>query len=491
MMLPITAIPGLDVLLAHPDFLQHHEPYEYIEIPRGYIPKLIKLRLTEPLDRRYDRLLKALGAALEAKEKTVAFCTVDEEGEQPRIHGIEQTWHEYQAIALALQRQNKNANRVTILTYDSGLKAFALQYGITVKTPKNHVYRGRRVVQAPATAPQFFTGQAISLACWKHNFPNAEPLHPNEFVEISHTTSSDVDKSNTHSQHEAQDEPTSTSKKQAKIDRSFSNVRCYDATLHSLEPLKYLERRPALLDDIKPRNAGQAMLFNALLAPPEEVAVILVSGAFGTGKTFLTTAAAYAGVQMNQYEHIYICPRDARLGDPIGAVPGDTTEKTQTKARPIEDALRDFFRITNPPSQTSKKKSSEADPSDKTLITGSRAYNNLIAQVANALNYFSFTPLIELGGRSLSHSFIICDEFQDTDVSQATAMATRFGEKSKIVLMGDLDQVNNPALSSQNNGLRFMIDHLADKPEVVYVNLSKEESVRHPVSQFIAQYLED
>lgn len=101
-----------------------------------------------------------------------------------------------------------------------------------------------------------------------------------------------------------------------------------------------------------------------------------------------------------------------------------------------------------------------------------------------------FVPLVEMGGRSLSERFVIYDEVQDMTPTQARALVTRLGDRSKMVIMGDLSQINNPHLSRTNNGLYYLLNRLAGKtPGVAVVNLETDEIVRHPLLREIASYL--
>lgn len=455
------AVPGLDFLLAHPDFLDTQQLYNQLYIPNGYIPKLIKFRTEYPLDPRYSDLLSAFGSPKNQSSFIFRSATSDED----TIPNYDPKWHEYQALAVA---KNLSPHPV-ILTYDPGLKALARMHELKVETPLAEYYSGRRKVTVPIDAPaQFFGSKPISLANWKHAYPNQDPLQPNEFVEL--------------------DWPDQHSPKR------FQNIRRYDSASRTLEPLEHLQHRPPIIHQVFPRNNGQAMLFDALLAPAEEIPLVLVSGAYGTGKTFLTVAAAYAGVHAQQYDHIYVCARDSRLGDEIGAVPGDTDDKVQTKVRPIEDSLRSLFRLTTevePSKSTKSDKKARSSPNCTPPREGSETFSILEQRVQSELmRNFTFIPMIELGGRSLSHSFIICDEFQDTNSLQAHATITRLADYSKIVLLGDFKQVNNPELSSQNNGLRYAIQRLGGKAEAIYVDFEANEIVRHPIAQALACYLD-
>ena len=95
-----------------------------------------------------------------------------------------------------------------------------------------------------------------------------------------------------------------------------------------------------------------------------------------------------------------------------------------------------------------------------------------------------------MGGRSLSERFIIYDEAQDMTPSQARALVTRLADRSKMVVMGDLSQVNNPRLSRTNNGLHYLLTRLAGKSSgIAVINLEPNEIVRHSLLREIASYL--
>lgn len=101
-----------------------------------------------------------------------------------------------------------------------------------------------------------------------------------------------------------------------------------------------------------------------------------------------------------------------------------------------------------------------------------------------------FEALINIGGRNISDSFIIYDEFQDTERFQAKALLTRVGNNSKVVAMGDPFQVNNPHLNVTSNGLSYSASKLAGSDLACVVTLDKSEIVRSPAALEIAACFE-
>lgn len=464
---------GLDILLSMPSFLDPDNPlqqkYGQIFIPRAYIAKLIELRQENPEDDRYNLLLKKLSKitrfspmqATTEKDQVSANTTarpdypkinlcdtcntnplVTEEHSNPLAYCNDQ-WHEYQALKYALCRQSRKAP-VVILTNNPGLEALAASLDLKTQHLKIDHYAGRRNVKINFNIADTVSAlPCIKMEKWQEIFPDEPALRANEFVVLDQY--------------------------------GQKTYWRFDAESSTLLPLLQWKYRPPIIQYIQPRSPGQTMLYDALLTPPEETPIVIASGEFGTGKTFLTVAAAYAGVLSGQYERIIICPRDARLGDDIGAVPGETYDKARTKARSIEDSLSSLIRTID---QQNNKSSDEN-------------YNLRLAEKVEEelARYFEFVPLVEVSGRSFSHAFIICDEFQDTTKVQARELITRLGDHSKLVLLGDLKQINSPKLTHYNNGLSYAISRIAGKPEVAYVSFLQQESTRHPATKALAEYL--
>lgn len=375
-----------------------------------------------------------------------------------------------QAIAAARKFKLSYPN-IPILTYDSGLQALAALSNIpTLQPDLTPPYYGRRTVHLSddALARLEEAGRKpIPVAAWWEINPS--PLfHPNEFIEIANppplraaeVAKSDGSPDTTLADDEAAPEP-------------FPAFRRYDDRTNTIVPLQYQTFEHAKCSEITPRTAGQHFLLEALLAPADEIPIVIVQGEFGTGKTFLSVAAAYDGILKKRYRSVIVCPRDSRLGDDIGAIPGDSEEKTRTKALGFTDNLYQVIKIAEKIPVTPKAHSTAKGKMEEFIRDS-----------------VEFVPLVEMGGRTLSERFIIYDEFQDMTPSQARAIVTRLGDRSKMVVMGDLSQVNNPRLSRAHNGLAYLIDRLAGKSTgVAVINLEPSEIVRHPLLRQIATFL--
>lgn len=446
-------VPGLEFLADNPEFLTQEndllaEHCTAIYIPRAYIPKLLDFQIEHPDDERYPGLLKVLGdvfeqsgesvdRALHVSGQPIIICNIDpNDVDSLQLPHYDQRKHEYQAVSLAHQLQKKQ--QIAVLTDDDGLRALASSAHIPVIREKRQTYTGRRKIVLPSGNDLNLDYEnGFQLSKWQQLFPDESELKPNEFVAFTQEYSNQY------------------------------HILRYDAKHHRLASCKAKRYCPPIIGEISARNAGQAMILEALLAPVADIPIVILQGDFGTGKTFLTTAVAYAGVESKQFSEIVVCPRDSRLGDDIGAVPGDTFDKTRTKAHSVVDNLREVIKITK------NLKPERLDSYVEEVLA----------------SYFTFTPLAEVGGRSLARSFIICDEFQDMNRQQARAVMTRIGEDSKLVLMGDLEQINNPRLTPTSCGLAYAIKHLSGKPEIAFINLNGDETTRSSAAKALAKYL--
>ena len=459
-------VPGLDVLIGDPDILnppkEGKKRANIFYIPEGYVHRVI------------DFYHEQSGRGDSCRELTrrfgfmLAHMKDNEEDSYELDNGTLVTFipskkykatgsSKAQAVATASYLKESGAiampDLVAIMTGSDQLAALAALAKVDVVYINPEVYTGRRKVRLPIDhSGLWYSNKKITAAEWNEIFPDKPPLQPNEFVEF---TLDDF----------------------GQVDHAFKNIGRFDANQNALIPLKYFKFQDSEFRNIYPRTTGQAMLLEALLAPPEEIPIVVASGTFGTGKTFLSTAAGYYGVsKVSSYERVFVCPRDGALGKEIGAVPGNPTEKTLVKAKPIADNIRNILRCIG-----SEKKSK-----DSTLA---KERSSLDRQTEDIMErYFEYEPIIFMGGRSLSNSFIIYDEFQDMERYQAKALLTRIGNGSKIVVSGDPTQVTNPHLNRTSNGLSYSASKLAGKPEAAIVTLTKDEIVRSPAALAIANY---
>lgn len=463
------AIPDWDFLLKNPDLsaLKNLAPeIQQICIPRSYLPALANLPAKSARQiYRYDDLLNNLTNIFQKINQSVnqtflsenlPIISTGKSPAHPDYPALNPDDPRHQALLTALYLHDHIENQTRagthILTYQKSTVALAAYAGIkTILIPPEPAYTGRRQSRIKTDQLETFYEYRDSKYILSHNWLELtmpEPIfRPNEYTEIIN--------------HLPEEFPANM------------HLYCFDDHLQHLRRLYYFD--PEVYPKyakITPRNAGQAMLLDALLAPADEIPIVIAQGPFGTGKTFLSVAAACAGIHSKSYNQVIVCPRDSKLGDDIGSRPGNTTAKTRVKARGIIDNLREVMSIYHElpltPGATTTRNNRTQEFIDK---------------------FIEFIPLVDIGGSSLSHSFILYDEFQDMTLQQARALVTRLGDRSKVVIMGDPDQINNPQLSKQNNGLRYLVDRLAGKPGVALVTLNPDEIVRHQLLHDIASYL--
>ncbi len=177
-------------------------------------------------------------------------------------------------------------------------------------------------------------------------------------------------------------------------------------------------------------------------------------GPAGTGKTYLAMALAVVALKNKEVERIVLTRPAVEAGEKLGFLPGDLTQKVDPYLRPLYDALYDFMGV---------------DSYQKLLERGT-------VEVA---------PLAYMRGRTLSDSFIILDEAQNTTSEQMKMFLTRLGFHSKVVVTGDVTQTDLPA--GKKSGLTEALEILKDIPEIGMVHLTAKDVVRHELVQKIVE----
>ena len=200
---------------------------------------------------------------------------------------------------------------------------------------------------------------------------------------------------------------------------------------------------------IKPKNAEQAFALHAIMNP--QISLVTICGVAGTGKTLLALAGALE--QRNRYDQIILArPIVALSNRDLGFLPGDAEEKVNPYMQPLWDNLN-FI------------KSQFGENERK-----SRIIEELMAE-----NKITICPLAFIRGRSLTNAIFIIDEAQNLTPHEVKTIITRAGENCKIILTGDVRQIDTPYLDEQSNGLSYVIDRLRGKDLYAHVTLEKGE----------------
>jgi phosphate starvation-inducible protein PhoH and related proteins len=193
---------------------------------------------------------------------------------------------------------------------------------------------------------------------------------------------------------------------------------------------------------IRPKTLNQKRYVDAI----DKHTIVFAIGPAGTGKTYLAMAKAVKALQAKEVNRIILTRPAVEAGERLGFLPGTLYEKIDPYLRPLYDALHDMV---------------DPDSIPRLLAAGT----------------IEIAPLAYMRGRSLNDSFIILDEAQNTSAEQMKMFLTRLGFGSKIVVTGDVTQVDLP--SGQVSGLRMVQDVLDGVNDVYFCKLTAHDVVRH------------
>ncbi|HJD26304.1 MAG TPA: PhoH family protein [Candidatus Blautia intestinipullorum] len=227
--------------------------------------------------------------------------------------------------------------------------------------------------------------------------------------------------------------------------------------------IRKLEYRKQSPYGISPRNAGQYFLQEALMQPADKAPLVIVKGMAGTSKTFYSLAVGLEKMlnhPTGEYRRILVCRPNAQFDDDIGFLPGDEQEKISPLMRPIIDNLEQLI-----------DSSEEERYQDEELLRGKldEIFAREIIQ-AEALNF--------IRGRSIVKTYLIIDEAQNTTPDQIKGIITRAGKDTKIILLGDPNQIDRPFLDERTNGLSYASEHMKGSPLCWQITMAAEECER-------------
>lgn len=237
---------------------------------------------------------------------------------------------------------------------------------------------------------------------------------------------------------------------------SSSAVAIVDQTCSSIKKLLFDQDH---IWGIRPRNVQQIMALEILLRT--DLPLITLIGKAGTGKTLLALAAGLMQTEdLGRFKKLLVARPIVPVGKDIGYLPGEKEEKLRPWIQPIFDNLEYLFNT---------KKPGELDA----ILAGMKSIE------VEALTY--------IRGRSIPEQFIIIDEAQNLTKHEVKTILTRVGEKSKIVLMGDTEQIDHPYLDEYNNGLTYVVESFKDQHIAGHIKLIKGE--RSALAQLAANIL--
>ena len=201
---------------------------------------------------------------------------------------------------------------------------------------------------------------------------------------------------------------------------------------------------------VKPKTIGQKQYMDSVMNNTVTIGV----GPAGTGKTYLAVAAEVSAFLDTQINRIILTRPSVEAGERLGFLPGDLQSKVDPYLRPLYDALFDML--------------------------GAETYQKYLER-----GNIEVAPLAYMRGRTLDDSFIILDEAQNTSREQMKMFLTRMGFGSKVVITGDITQIDLPA--DKTSGLKEAMKVLKDVEGVGICKLTQEDVVRHVMVQRIIE----
>jgi len=216
---------------------------------------------------------------------------------------------------------------------------------------------------------------------------------------------------------------------------------------------------------LKPLNLGQRCLIDALLNP--EISLVTCYGHAGTGKTLVAVAAGLHEMFNRRYTGITVSRPVVAMGEQLGFLPGSLDEKMRPWLQPIHDALDLLMRPSTPlgPRRKQQKATTNATPA-----TVKKPYELLMEQ-----GILEIEALCYIRGRSIPNRFFILDEAQQLTPQEAKTIVTRMSRDSKLVMVGDPAQIDNPYVDSRSNGLVYTRNRLKGQPFVAHIALNRGE----------------
>ncbi|TGJ75743.1 PhoH-like protein [Caproiciproducens galactitolivorans] len=204
---------------------------------------------------------------------------------------------------------------------------------------------------------------------------------------------------------------------------------------------------------VKAKTLGQKKYCNAI----KKNTITIGIGPAGTGKTYLAVALAVTAFRAQEVNRIILTRPAVEAGEKLGFLPGDLQQKVDPYLRPLYDALFDML--------------------------GAETYQRYVER-----GNIEVAPLAYMRGRTLDDSFIILDEAQNTTPEQMKMFLTRLGFNSKMVITGDVTQIDLP--DGRRSGLKDVIKILRDVDDIAQVRFNEKDVVRHKLVQDIIKAYE-
>lgn len=229
-------------------------------------------------------------------------------------------------------------------------------------------------------------------------------------------------------------------------------------------PLFYKDIKPL---GISPRNVGQKFMLEALLTDSKNAPLVIVKGPAGTAKTLFSLATGLHKVMEEGeegYRKLLVCRPNVTMDEDIGFLPGTEEEKIMPFMRPIFDNLEILV-----------------DSDEKERYKNEKELYDKIKELFDR-RIITTEAVAYLRGRSIVKNWVIIDEAQNLTPKQVKAVITRVGQGTKLILVGDPDQIDQPFLDSRSNGLCYASEKMKGSKLCYQVTLKDHECERSPLA---------
>jgi PhoH-like ATPase len=230
-------------------------------------------------------------------------------------------------------------------------------------------------------------------------------------------------------------------------------------------PLRSLNEEPF---GVKPKNVGQRFLQESLMQDADTAPLVIIKGTAGTAKTFYSLAVGLQHTyepSTKRYRKILITRPNVQFDEDIGFLPGTEQEKIAPYLRPVIDNLE--ILVDRNENERYKNEKQLRDKIDELF------YRGII--VAEAMNF--------IRGRSITNTFLIIDEAQNLTPKQVKGIITRVGKGTKVVLIGDPQQIDHPLLDEKTNGLSYASEKMKGSPLCFQLTMLPDECLRSSLAQ--------
>jgi PhoH-like ATPase len=324
------------------------------------------------------------------------------------------------AVGLAYRKQHPKAE-VTLISKDANLRIKADAMGLlavdyessNTKTPDNFYKGYQEIIMPDADIKEFLKRKRL-------DFLNEQGLQPNEYALISSSEN-----------------------------ENLNAVARFDAKSNQLVELL----SAGDVFGLEALNTEQKIALDLLLNP--DIPLVTVTGKAGTGKTLLAVAAGlHQTVEENHYRKLLVSRPVFPMGKDIGFLPGTVEEKLNPWMQPIFDNLEFLFSL------------GDGEGKKQVRMVDRKRHEELINQ-----GILQVEPLTYIRGRSIPQQYMIVDEAQNLTLHEIKTIVTRAGKGTKIILTGDPEQIDNPYIDSQSNGLTQIVERLKDDGLTGHVHL--------------------